>query len=542
MPGDSETYELVVDAHGVSITSDADWGGLHALATLTQLVTDAGIPTCRIADGPRFGWRGVMVDVARHFIAVDVLKRTLDAMALTKLNVLHLHLTDDQGFRFPSRRFPRLGDTGAQYTHDDLADLIDYAADRGVRVVPELNLPGHCTALLVAYPEWGVWPVEPTQRFGVHPGCLNISNPAVLNAVGELLDEVVDVFPDPYIHIGGDELHPKWWADTDGMQAFMARQGLPDVAAAQAWFTRFTVDRLAGRGRRAVAWDEVLSGSADGVAGAGGSDTPRPAVQAWRGATMRDNALLSGHDCIYSSGYYVDLMYPADAHYRIDPEAAEATLLQQEDALIERPEFAHVADGMRWTHAWRKPQHLPRARDPGRVLGAEACLWSELVDGDVLDQRLWGRMPALAERFWSSASVADADDMYERLARFRSRLEALVGMTLDLDYLLGRFDLSESWRGRAGAAGAGEMVRASARSGRARSATSRHGNAAGASIPDIHAARPRHRFSAGGIRYESTRSGAAVGFGDFRRRPVRAARLLDRMAAAGRLERNRARG
>ena len=434
-PDADETYRLTIDRGGIHIACQTEWGGLHALSTLTQLTSAQGLPCGEIEDAPRFAWRGLMIDVARHFIPAAVLERTIEAMALTKLNVLHLHLTDDQGFRFPSERFPALNQNQPHYSRAELKALVTLAADRGIRVIPELNMPGHCTCWLTAYPEWGLQPVTPTERFGVHAACLDISQPSVLAAVDELLDEVSAVFPDPMVHIGGDELNPAWWRDSAQMQAFMAANDFKDPPAAQAFFTRHVVARLESLGKRTIAWDEVLADSApEGIT-----------VQAWRGATMRDKSIQSGRDCVYSSGYYLDLHYPAAVHYRTDPAAPQAMLVAQEDALLSEPTFAHAADGMRWTHAWRETR-VPPAETSGRLLGAEACLWSELVSGDVLDERLWGRLPAVAERFWSPADVTDVPDMLRRLALVRHRLQAVAKVRLGYEPIIERFVLPAEWR------------------------------------------------------------------------------------------------
>jgi hexosaminidase len=419
--GDDERHELEIAPGRIRLAAPAEWGILRGLATLAQLtVTNCGLPAALIDDAPRFGWRGLTLDVARHFIPVDRLIATLDGMALVKLNVLHLHLTDDQGFRFPSRAYPLLASPEA-YRREELERVVAHAAGLGIRVVPELDVPGHTSSWLAAYPEWGCRQGEPSRRFGVHRACLDPTNPAVDAAVGTLLAELAEIFPDAWLHVGGDEVHPEWWSTTRSVQDYMARRGFATAADLQADFNRRVAERVAALGRRTIGWDEVLHPELPATV----------TVQSWRGATARDRALAAGHDCVVSANYYLDLFFPADVHYGFDPEAPEAALVAREDALGDDPRLAHVAAGMRWTRHWREagPVDRPRPLPRGRVLGAEACLWSELVDGATLDVRLWSRLPALAERFWSPAGVTDAADMRRRL---RGCLAVLAASGIDV--------------------------------------------------------------------------------------------------------------
>jgi hexosaminidase len=436
--GDDESYALDVAATGVRLVAATEWGVLRGLATLTQLCGGGAVPGQRIVDRPRFAWRGLMLDVARHFIPLPHLLRTLDAMAVFKLNVLHLHLSDDQGFRFPSLRYPRLA-SAEHYRASELRQLVSHAACLGIRVVPELDVPGHTTSWLLAYPEWGSGTAEPSRRFGVHRECLDPTRPAVHRALDELLTEVAEIFPDDYLHLGGDEVHPAWWAADTGIADYMRRHGLGDTAALQARFTRELGELLERRGKRPLGWDEVLH-----------PDVPAGmTVQSWRGATARDRALAAGHDCVVSAHYYLDLGFPADVHYAFDPAAPEPHLLAVEDDLLRDPRFAHVAQGMAWTHQWREygPVQRPAPAPPGRLLGAEACLWAELVDERVLDVRLWSRMPALAERFWSPASCRDTADMYRRLGPVLERLPQWAGVDVagDSRRLMAAAGVTEPW-------------------------------------------------------------------------------------------------
>ena len=387
--GDSYAYRLSF-GETVGVSAATEWGALTALATLTQLGAKGEFAVSAVGDAPHYPWRGVMIDTVRHFISLDALRRTLDVMAFYKLNVLHLHLTDDQGFRFRSPTYPELASVEA-YSAAELGDLVDYAADRAIRIVPEIDVPGHATSWLAAHPDWGVdggSAVQgPSTRFGVHDVCLDIENAEVRRAVDTLLGEFAVVFPDEFVHFGGDE-----------------------VGRDCTTFYQHVVDTLGGLGKRAIGWDECLH---EGLR----QDT---VIQAWRGIDARDAALHGGHDCVVSAPYYLDLFYPADVHFAFDPASATHA---DEQAIADHPRLAHVREGLKWMSGFGEYPDLP-GRPGGRVLGGEACLWSELVTDELLDVRLWSRMPAIAERFWSG-SESRVEDVYETAAKTRSTLAAL---------------------------------------------------------------------------------------------------------------------
>ena len=402
--GDDESYRLRISPTGAAVSAATLTGINWALATLAQLVDRHGcLPVAEIEDAPAFPWRGLMLDPARRFISLETLGNTLDAMALHKLNVLHLHLTDDQGFRFRSAAFAKLASADS-YGPDELRALVDRAAERSIRVVPELDMPGHATSWLCTYPEWGPrrTPVPPSRKFGSHPAVLNPADEAVYAAIDVLLGELAEVFPDEFVHIGGDEVDATWWRESEEIAAYMAERGLANTDALQAHFIARVAELAARRGKRVIAWDEVLDS-----AGARESSAALPdnlVVQAWRGATARGRALAAGRPCILSSGYYLDLFYPADLHHSYAPDAAEEDLLAQEDALLDDPRMRHVAAGLRWIQGWREPAQHQRPND-GAMQGGEACLWSELVSDELLPVRLWSRMPALADRFWCNQTA-----------------------------------------------------------------------------------------------------------------------------------------
>ena len=397
---DDYAYRLVT-GDTVRVEANSEWGALTALATLVQLGAGGELAVGEIRDAPCYPWRGLMIDTVRHFITLDTLRRTVDAMAFYKLNVLHLHLTDDQGFRFQSKAYPELASKDA-YSVDEMRSLVAYAADRAVRVVPELDVPGHVTSWLAAHPEWGASDTAPdtapSTRFGVHDACLDVHDPSVLRAVDTLLEEFADVFPDEFLHFGGDEVGR-------------------DCAA----FHRHVVDRIEALGRRAMGWDECLH-----------PELPTgTTVQAWRGIAGRDAAVDAGHDCVVSAPYYLDLFYPADVHCAFDPATASP---DTERAMLAHPRLAHVRHGLQWMPEFAEYPRLP-SRPSGRILGGEACLWSELVADGLLDTRVWSRMPAIAERFWNGAQAKTAD-VYERMAATRRTL-ARLGVVPDHERVTG---------------------------------------------------------------------------------------------------------
>lgn len=434
--GDDEGYRLQIDRQGdVRLAAPCEWGILRGLATLVQLGerTDDAIelPVGVIEDAPRFPWRGLMIDVARHFMPIEALQRTLEAMAFVKLNVLHLHLTDDQGFRFPSAAYPKLAEVGGRgqfYGAEELRKLIERAAELGIRVVPEIDVPGHVTSWLAAYPEFARLDtaLPPSDRFGVHEAALDPSNEYLYPALETLLGEVCEIFPDAFLHIGGDEVEGSWWRDSVPIRRFMREQNIADVGALQAHFNQRASKQLRWLGRRMIGWDEVIDARLP----------ERVIVQSWRGARSRDRALAAGFDCVFSAGYYLDLFYPADVHYAFDPEASAEALDSVERDMLEDDRLAHVRDGLAWSRdhaAQAGPVARLAGREPGTVLGGEACLWSELVTEEILDQRLWGRLPAIAERLWSGAGVTDVMDMYRRLEATVARLPEVSAVDLDAD-------------------------------------------------------------------------------------------------------------
>lgn len=387
--GEDESYSLEVAERQSILTAPNVVGVIRGLETFLQLLEGdrAGyfLPQVRISDRPRFLWRGLLIDVARHWQPVAAIKRNLDGMAAVKLNVLHLHLTDNQGFRVESKTFPELharGSDGDYYTQTDVREIIAYAADRGIRVVPEFDVPGHTTAWFVSHPELASapGPYEIERRFGVFDAAIDPTREEVYKFLDRFIGEMSALFPDSYLHVGGDEVTGKHWRLSPPIQAFMRQNNLPDKQALQAYFNRRISQIVARHGKKMIGWDEVLH-----------PDLPRDAVvQSWRGQKSLADAARQGYAGILSSGYYLDHLQPASRHYLVDPISSESNLTSEEAA---------------------------------RVLGGEACMWAEYVSQENIDSRIWPRLAAVAERLWSPRDVTDVSDMYRRLARVSAQLE-----------------------------------------------------------------------------------------------------------------------
>jgi hexosaminidase len=391
---EDESYTLEAGGGRVTIRAATDVGALRGLETFLQLLSGDRdgffIPAVQIEDRPRFRWRGLLIDVGRHFEPVEVIKRELDAMAAVKLNVLHFHLSEDQGFRVESRRYPKLhelGSDGQYYTQEQLRDIVAYAAMRGIRVVPEFDMPGHVTSWLVGYPELGSapGPYEIIRGFGVFDGAFDPTRESTYRFIDRFIGEMAPIFPDAYWHIGGDENNGKHWQANPAIQAFMEQRRIADAHALQTHFNQRLLTILRKHGKRMMGWDEILQ-----------PGLPKETViHSWRGQRSLIDAARQGYDGVLSAGYYIDLLQTSATHYAVDPLPATSDLTPAEAA---------------------------------HILGGEATMWGEWVGPETIDSRLWPRVAAIAERFWSPREVADVDDMYRRLAHVSIQLEEL-GLT-----------------------------------------------------------------------------------------------------------------
>jgi hexosaminidase len=391
--GEEERYQLTVEPERAELKAANPLGVLRGIETLLQLVQvgEQGwvIPAVKIDDHPRFPWRGLMIDVSRHFMPVEVLKRNIDGMAAVKLDVLHLHLSDDEGFRVEIRRAPRLhklASDGLFYTQQQIRDLVAYARMRGIRIVPEFDVPGHSVSWLVAYPKLSsagdpehlVRGMSDSERPTLDP-----TLPATYQLLDEVFAEMAALFPDQYFHIGGDEVNGKYWDQNERIQHWMRQHQIKDDHALQAYFNKRLQVILAKHGKRMEGWDEILA-----------SELPTDTlVQSWRGPYTLANAARMGFQTLLSAGWYLDLMFPASKHYVIEPFSGESESLTPEQK--------------------------------ARIIGGEAAQWTEYVTPEILDNRLWPRLGAIAERLWSPQSVTDVDSMYRRLEMLNRSLEWL---------------------------------------------------------------------------------------------------------------------
>lgn len=389
-----ETYTLTVTPTQVHLEASTVVGAMRGLQTLLQLVehtpSEYFLPAVSIHDSPRFPWRGLMLDCGRHFEPISVIKRTLDGMAAVKLNVFHWHLSDDQGFRMQSKVFPlltELGSNGHFYTQEQAREIVAYAWARGIRVVPEFDMPGHTTSWFVGYPQLASapGPFHVETHWGVMNPVMDPTRESTYAFLDKFIGEMVTIFPDPYFHIGGDENNGVEWRNNPSIQAFMRAHDLHGTSELQAYFNRNLLKIVEKYHRHMIGWDEVL---APGL--------PKDVmIQSWRGYKSLAAAAQRGYSGILSSGYYLDHMDNASDYYLVDPIPASSTLTPVE----------------------RK-----------RILGGEACMWGEYVDANVVDSRIWPFTAAIAERLWSPQDVTNVNDMYRRLRVESLRLEAL-GLT-----------------------------------------------------------------------------------------------------------------
>ncbi len=389
--GEEESYQLTVSDSGAQLIAPTTLGALHGLQTFLQLVTITpsgfAAPAVTIKDQPRFPWRGMLIDVSRHFIPIDVLKRNLDGMAFVKMNVLHWHLSDDQGFRAESKVFPKLtgmGSEGMFYTQAEIRELIQYAHDRGIRVIPEFDTPGHSRSWFVGYPELasgeGSFTVE------TEAGPSSVTDPTreeTYKFMDKFVEEMGKLFPDAYFHIGGDEVDGKFWDGNPKIQAFKQAHGMKTNQDLQAYYNQRLQKILAKHHKIMIGWDEILH-----------PDLPKTiVVQSWRGQESLATAAKQGYSGLLSYGYYLDLMWPAARHYAVDPmSGAAATITPEQQKLI---------------------------------LGGESCQWAEWVTPENIDSHIWPRNAAIAERLWSPQDLTDVHSMYERMQAVSLELEPL---------------------------------------------------------------------------------------------------------------------
>ncbi|MFC0678496.1 beta-N-acetylhexosaminidase [Lysobacter korlensis] len=435
----AEEYMLTIDGNGVAISGGDDAGVFYARQTLRQLLppTASGpldpidargvdLPHVHIEDRPEYPWRGFMLDVARHFLPAGFVLKVIDQLATLKLNRLHLHLTDDQGWRLPVPGYPRLTEVGSKrresivgydnqtddveydgtphegaYTRAELQHIVRYAAERHITVVPEVDLPGHAQAAIAAYPHLGSGePTEVRTRWGISSRILNLED-YTLDFVTEVLDEVLDIFPGGYVHIGGDEVPRREWRESATAQQRMSEAGLPDVEQLLGWFVGRVGEHVRAAGRRPVAWDEVVDGGAP-------KDT---LVMAWRGVQHGVNAVRAGYDVVVTPRppLYFDFRQSESPEEPVSFPEAPTTL----------------ADVFRFEPL---PDGLGDAQDgDGRVIGTQANLWTEYVPTtESAEYMTFPRLLAFAEVAWrprlEEGESRDLDGFLERVEQHLPRL------------------------------------------------------------------------------------------------------------------------
>lgn len=394
-----ESYQLSVDHSKIKIIANTDTGAIYALETLLQTLQNSAseyfFPSIEIKDHPRFKWRGLMIDAARHFQPIEVIKRNLDAMAAVKLNVFHWHLVDDQGWRIEMKNLKQLHEKssdGQYYTQDQIKDVVKYAANLGIMIVPEIDVPGHASAILTAIPEIGSTPgmtytVE--RNAGVFNPTLDPTNPKTYQILSLIFDEVCPLFPGKIFHIGGDENEGKEWDANPKIQQFKKENNLKTNHDLQTYFTMKLIPLLKKHNKVLMGWEEIMT-----------KDMSKDAViHSWRGVNeglkageSLAKAAQNGYKTVLSNGYYIDLVMDVESHYNTDPvnkdlNLSEATL--------------------------------------NNIWGGEATMWSELATPLTIDSRIWPRTAAIAERLWSDASVKNVADMRKRLIPVTNRLEEL---------------------------------------------------------------------------------------------------------------------
>lgn len=403
--GIDESYSINIKSEEIFINSITDIGAMRALETLYQLMSNDSLhyyfPESQINDSPRYKWRGLMIDVSRHFMPVDVIKRNINGMALVKMNVLHLHLSDNQSVRVESKIFPQIQEkcsNGEYFTQEQLKEIVEYAKNKGIRVIPEFDIPWHTTAWFAAFPNLASKQqnYELETEWGVFDPVFNPTIEETYDFFDKFFGEMSTIFTDEYFHIGGDEGTDKHWLSNKQITDFMIKNNMKDIQSLHNYFNLRILKILEKYNKKMIGWDEIFQ-----------PEMPNNIViQSWRGHKSLIESANKGYKGILSNGYYIDLIQPTDYHYLNDP----------------------IPDSINLS---------PEARE--NILGGEATMWSELVTYENIDSRIWPRTAAIAERFWSKSSVKDVDYMYKRLDYINNLLENVgVAHIKNIDMMIRR--------------------------------------------------------------------------------------------------------
>lgn len=404
----NECYRLEVNRQSVALTGATKTGILRGIQTMVKALPAsigpkqlAALPGANVFDFPEYPYRAFLLDCGRHFFPIGTIKKVIDIMALHQLNQFHWHLTEDQGWRLEIKRFPRLTEVGSRrednpvcnfYTQDDAREIVAYAAARGIDVIPEIDMPGHMLAALASYPELGCTggPYKVACQWGVLDDVLCAGKESSLEFVLGVLDEVMDIFPGRYIHLGGDECPKVRWESCPHCQARIRALGLKSIGPMtaeellQSWLMDRVAEKVEARGRRVIDWNDALVGWDNVVCGAPSKQT---VIAGWMRPASTEIAVREGYDAIFCPVGHLYL------------SAADGNRLKG-DAYLRRVYDAPVPPG---------------------ILGVEACLWTERVDNeDLLLWELLPRLSAVADLQWSSPSSRDFPTFLPRLARMDS--------------------------------------------------------------------------------------------------------------------------
>jgi hexosaminidase len=433
----SEGYRLLVTPQRVTVRAFQPAGLFHALHSLLQLLpadifrqapasgVSWTLPCIQIEDYPRFAWRGAMLDVCRHFMPKEFVKKFIDLLALHKMNSFHWHLTDDQGWRIEIKKYPRLTEVGAWrketqagkpdenwqpqgfdgiphggfYTQEDVREIVAYANQRFINVVPEIEMPGHSQAAVAAYPELGNTgsPVEVSTHWGIHQDIYNPDESTIL-FLQDVLGEVLDLFPSPFIHTGGDEAPKEQWMESPAAQARMRVLGLANEDELQSYFIRRMDSFLTARGRRLIGWDEILEG---GLA-------QNATVMSWRGEAGGIQTAVAGHDVVMAPNHYTYLDYYQSEDTDHEPIAIGGYL------------------PLEMVYGYEPIPAELDTRAAGHVLGTQCQLWTEFIPNPKqVEYMAFPRLAALAEVAWTPAEIKDYPNFLARLSPHLLRLDAL---------------------------------------------------------------------------------------------------------------------
>ena len=401
----SEYYDLVINKNFILIKGSDREGLIHGVYSLIQLiprssgVNDSKLACVKINDYPKFKWRGLLLDCCRHFMSIDFVKRYIDLLAYHKMNVLHWHLTEDQGWRIEIDKYPKLTDVGAWrkekdgsiyggfYTKEQIKEVVDYAYKRGINIVPEIELPGHSVAALAAYPKYSCTggPFEVEKDWGVFKDIYCAGNDSTFVFLENVLDEIIELFPSKYIHIGGDEAPKYRWENCSKCKKRIQDENIQDTHELQSYFIQRIENYISGKGKKLIGWDEILEGGLANDA----------TVQSWRGFEGALEAVKTGHDAIVSP--------TSHAYFDYDLDAIDLEKVYNFDPI---------------------PIDVPRDKLK-HIIGGECNMWSERAPQNTVDSKVFPRLLAMSEVLWDYPTIRDYNLFYERVQAHYKRLDVL---------------------------------------------------------------------------------------------------------------------